>query len=88
MSWLLCGWLIYPLPPPTPTNSPGAPQRIGLLRGLLYLTVFGLAMGSLYFIADELMPTRMSANHLFNEAFDAVKARHFFSLHSILYFIM
>lgn len=33
-------------------------------------------MGSLYFIADELMPTRMSANHLFNEAFDAVKANH------------
>lgn len=47
-----------------------------MLRGLLYLTVFGLAMGSLYFIADELMPTRMSANHLFNEAFDAVKANH------------
>ena len=72
-------WLIYPIPPvhvhKQPHRTHGVTQRIGLLRGLLYLTVFGLAMGSLYFIADELMPTRMSANHLFNEAFDAVKAR-------------
>lgn len=57
--------------------EPEYPQeKIGFFKGLAYLTVFGIAVGSLYFIVDELMPSRMSANYLFNEAFDAVKANH------------
>ncbi len=57
--------------------DPEQPQeKIGFLKGLLYLTVAGVAAGSLYFIIDELMPSRLSANYLFNEAFDAVKANH------------
>ena len=42
----------------------------------MYALAAGLAVGSLYFIADELMPSRMSANYLFNEAFDKVKSNH------------
>jgi len=51
-------------------------QRIGVMRGLLYLTIAGVAIGSLYMIAKELMPSRMSPNYLFNEAFEEVKKNH------------
>lgn len=61
---------------PEPEDQPEEGEKIGFMRGLLYLTVAVIAAGSLYFIVDELMPSRTSANHLFNEAFDAVKQNH------------
>jgi hypothetical protein len=51
-------------------------QRIGFFRGFMYLTVAGVAVVSLYYIAKELFPSRMSPNHLFNEAFEAVKSNY------------
>jgi len=61
---------------PEPEDPPEEGEKIGFMRGLAYLTVAVIAAGSLYFIVDELMPSRTSANHLFNEAFDAVKQNH------------
>lgn len=61
---------------PTHDDPPEEGEKIGFMRGLAYLTVAAIAAGSLYFIVDELMPSRMSANYLFNEAFDVVKANH------------
>lgn len=43
---------------------------------MAYLLGSGVALGCLYMIGKELLPSRMSANHLFNEAFDVVKADH------------
>lgn len=53
--------------------SPSCLQKIGFFRGLMFLTLAGVGLGSLYFIAKELMPSRMSPNYLFNEAFDEIK---------------
>lgn len=61
---------------PETEGPPEDGEKIGFMRGLAYLTVAVIAAGSLYFIVDELMPSRTSANHLFNEAFDAVKQNH------------
>lgn len=61
---------------PETEGPPEEGEKIGFMRGLAYLTVAVIAAGSLYFIVDELMPSRTSANHLFNEAFDAVKQNH------------